>query len=286
LFLFHEMFLPGYDPTSKPQPIAVQRKSPNRKIAPSKPQDSPSKPQPIAVNSDIPSIPKEKGNGLGLSSSSKSSLEKVLTFSADAHRNSPEDGVEVGAVGTLPEAGNFFPKNDDDDTPKTASVEALEAEKPQPKTYAATKADLIRLLEETNGAYPDEKLVRDILETLEGRGQSLGAYLRDIAPRAKRLDRSRNGGAGCQGFFLKHARQFGGAEQRPAAAPQAEAPAAACSLCNRSGRVEGVYCSCAMGHDLARAEAKLARKLAKMPAAARTAAAGPGVGSSAPEAAR
>jgi hypothetical protein len=54
LFIFHAMFLPGVDPTFKPQPIAVQKTPSNRKPTHSKPQDSRSKPQPIAVKSDIP----------------------------------------------------------------------------------------------------------------------------------------------------------------------------------------------------------------------------------------
>jgi hypothetical protein len=51
-----------------------------------------------------------------------------------------------------------------------------------------------------------------------------------------------------------------------------------CASCGGSGRVDAGYCSCALGRDLERAEAKLARKAQTEPAA-------PGAGPSAPEAA-
>ena len=121
-FLFHAIY-----PGSEAQPIAVQSSLPkDRERAPkpqlvagqdsgSKPQDSTAEPQPIADKSENPRIPVE--NPAAASSSSTSEREKVLTFSADACGNSPENSHEVGAVGILPAAKALSRKLDDDDTP-------------------------------------------------------------------------------------------------------------------------------------------------------------------------
>ncbi len=95
LFLFHAMFLPGVDPTFKPQPIAVQKTPSNRKPARAKPQDSRSKPQPIAVKSDIPkdsekttSIPKVDSDH-DCSSNGKSSRSPSVSLSPSKAKQYP-----------------------------------------------------------------------------------------------------------------------------------------------------------------------------------------------------
>jgi hypothetical protein len=125
--------------------------------------------------------------------------------------------------------------------------------------YASPKSELIAVMTKTLGKRPDRKLVRTIEETVELHGSSLSDYVEDIRPRLARLRLP----AG-PGFYLNHARHWGGEEQHPAAEPKIADPSTdpgyVCLKCGSRKRGEGlslrdrqlVPCECASAEYISR----------------------------------
>ena len=124
--------------------------------------------------------------------------------------------------------------------------------------YASDIDELIALVNDSTSILPDRRLIWDIRGAIELRGGTLREYLDDIRPRIGRL-RKRPG----PGFFLDHARKWGGPASSPAPEPttvdEATLTKGRCTRCPGTGRTEDGYCSCPMGRDLQKVEQRLAQ---------------------------
>lgn len=120
-----------------------------------------------------------------------------------------------------------------------------------PKTWATPKDKLAALILDSTREHADRKLLEEIEAQLELRGASMREYLDDVGPRLGRLKDSPRAG-----FFLAHARGFGGWAQQPIAPTEIK------GACCKWGRgTDGAICGkCELGKDLTRAEQSLARE--------------------------
>lgn len=127
--------------------------------------------------------------------------------------------------------------------------------------YATVKDELAALITKATGHAPDQKLFRDICDTVEIARSTLREYIDDITPRLSRL-RTKPG----PGFFLSEAKKLGTSAAAPVPEPetleQQKKRTGPCLLCKNLGRIGDTYCTCRMGVDLERVEKRQKTKSA------------------------
>lgn len=137
------------------------------------------------------------------------------------------------------------------DSPKKEKQKTDDDDK---KAWASEKDELAALVLQSTGANADRKLLDSIEGEIEGRGQTLWRFLDDIRPRLKRL----KGNPG-PGFFLSHARSFGGFSQDLIKPVEVQVP-----CCKWGTRSDGQPCpDCETGRELQRAGERNAADKAK-----------------------
>jgi len=117
------------------------------------------------------------------------------------------------------------------------------------KTWQTEQDELAALVLQSTGFHADRKLLEAIAQALEVRGQFLRSYLDDITPRLARLKETPRAG-----FFLSHARGFGGySQQKIAPTPINRTP-----CCRWGTRVDGTFCGdCETGRELRKAQERI-----------------------------
>lgn len=142
-----------------------------------------------------------------------------------------------------------------EEKPFSGNCKADDDDKTKGRNFATELDELAALVLDSTSEHAERKLLHDVEGTLTAHGFGLRAYLDDISPRLKRLRETPG-----LGFFLSHARAFGG-ESQDKIKPTVKTNGRCCL----GGKLQsGEYCGeCAMGKDLKRAETGIAREKAE-----------------------